>query len=476
MDPTSHGVGQPAEPVDDDLFVAGVNAPIGQDKCKNTSPWHGINSTPVILTNGASGLVLVAYLAKDTKHPNPDPSNNYSQGYFLMALDLQSGAPFWDNPLALTGDYSIGGNPPLTFLPYMHTQRAALTIYVPPNPMAAVVWVLVPFSSRCDYFGHQDEDWQGWILAADINSGDVGALFASSLSPTGNNGCGGIWATAGLSIDDPGSIYAVTGNGVFDGDTKFGCSIVKLGGSSETSSGIGVVAHYTPTDWNDLFGSDEDLGGSSAVLLPPQPMLLHAPSSSIPTPGDFTRNVIVTAGKGGRVYFVPGDLVQDSHELGHAMWRKQIFEAGHDVTGCGITVTAAYYDTGANGRYVYVASAAHGDGDLHHGLVAVKLDDLNGETMLGARIIQFEGPDFVGAPGSPFVSSNGPNDGIVWLVDSHRLSKDDGDPSILRAWDAVTGQLLYHDVVGDGRKFVGLTVVNGKVFVPTAGVVCYGIN
>jgi hypothetical protein len=55
---------------------------------------------------------------------------------------------------------------------------------------------------------------------------------------------------------------------------------------------------------------------------------------------------------------------------------------------------------------------------------------------------QFEGRRLNGAPGTPFVSSNGVKDAVVWVVESNRFADDDGDDSVLHAWNAVTGELL----------------------------------
>jgi hypothetical protein len=67
------------------------------------------------------------------------------------------------------------------------------------------------------------------------------------------------------------------------------------------------------------------------------------------------------------------------------------------------------------------------------------------------------------------VSSNGATNGIVWAVGSFRQEDDDGEDSILRAWDAVTGELLYSSPqtapqkLSNGRKFSSIAVLQGKV-------------
>src|SRR6266852_3590842 len=95
---------------------------------------------------------------------------------------------------------------------------------------------------------------------------------------------------------------------------------------------------------------------------------------------------------------------------------------------------------------------------------------------------QFEGRRLNGAPGTPFVSSNGVKDAVVWVVESNRFEDDDGGDSMLHAWNAVTGELLYSSPrtaaqnLGDGRKFSSIAVVKGKVLVGAASIACYGLK
>jgi hypothetical protein len=276
----------------------------------------------------------------------------------------------------------------------------------------------------------------------------------------------GSGAPPGLSVDDQQNVYAATGNGPFDSARqKWADSVIRL-------QPFGVVdSSYTPIDHDNLFHNDYDLGGASPVLLPPQSLGGQDREGTA-----ITTNVIVTGGKDGRLYFLNGDSLGG---LGHPLWKPGVFPGGIDAYYAGIAITPAYFDAGSAGRFVYACSGGAG---AFKGLVAAHFDDLNGETMLGIRLVQFEGERFTGAPGTPFVSSNGANDGIVWVVDSFRFADDNGDDSVLRAWDAVSGRLLYSSPqtaaqkLGDGRKFVSLCVVKGRVFVPAAGVVCYGLK
>jgi hypothetical protein len=444
-------------------FGAGLN-----DSCPNTSPLHGVNSTPVITREKGLLLVYVCFLAKvDTGSP-ASADNDWNQQYFLQAFTVGTGTPFFRAPFLLSGSYQHPDGATVRFRPYMHTQRGALTFLEGELADGQPGWILVPFGSRCDQFGRaHSEDWQGWIIGVRANTREPGAalLFSSSTNEFHKEGCGGIWGTAGVSVDNAQRMYTVAGNGKWDGREKWADSIIKL---ADLGS---VLDSYTARDWKTLFDSDFDLGSCSAVLLPP----IRTFQSRRET-GVAAVNVVATGAKDGRVYLADADSLGG---LGHALWRQRQFSAGSNLYTDGIGVTPAFLDAGAAGSFLYYCSASD---TSHHGMVALHFDDIEGEGMFGIRVLQFEGSRFNGAPGAPFVSSNGSGDGIVWTVDSFRQQKDDGEDSVLKAWDAVTGELLYSSPqtpaqkLGNGRKFVGLAVLKGKVLVPCASVACYGLK
>src|SRR5262249_46942249 len=84
-------------------------------------------------------------------------------------------------------------------------------------------------------------------------------------------------------------------------------------------------------------------------------------------------------------------------------------------------------------------------------------------------------------PGSPYVTSNGSDDALVWVADRQA----DNNLPIVRAFHAVTGEELYNSERRPGAqdrpswpgcKFCTTVVVDGKLFLGTQkGVVTYGI-
>ena len=89
----------------------------------------------------------------------------------------------------------------------------------------------------------------GWIFAFDCASNAITA----NLATTQGRGAG-IWmAGQGLAADAQGYLYAITGNGDFDGQTQFGESFIKIHyttPSGATPGRLAVVDHWTP--WTDL--------------------------------------------------------------------------------------------------------------------------------------------------------------------------------------------------------------------------------
>ena len=107
-------------------------------------------------------------------------------------------------------------------------------------------------------------------------------------SPDG--GLAGIWHSGGgLAADATGNIYALTGNGSFNGDVggrNFGNSFLKVSPAGT------LLDWFTPFNWSFLNATDEDLGIQNALLIP-------------------NTNLIVGGGKEGVMY------VLDRNNMGH---------------------------------------------------------------------------------------------------------------------------------------------------------------
>ena len=277
---------------------------------------------------------------------------------------------------------------------------------------------------------------------------------------------GGIWGSGGVAADAQGNIFCVTGNGNYNLD-KGGAnvceSILKLApDGDDLRLGTDPANWYVPSNWKQLDAADVDMGGSSPILLPDLP--------NVKTP-----HIVVTCGKDGLVYMANRDSLGG---VGGEIQKQRLFGDPKTTYHSNIKTTPAYFDSGASGRFVYVTGNETGPGG-NAGIVALKLGAQSGKPHMDVAWT-LKKPLY--QSGAPFVSSDGAQGGIVWVIESNKDDGDVGPPGILHAFNAVTGNEIYRsdeiptrDTLEDARKFSCPTVANGRVFVGTHGVVCYGL-
>jgi hypothetical protein len=385
------------------------------------APEIGILSTPVIDLQRSAIYVTAATL------------ENGSVVYRLHALDLLSGAEKLNGPTVISASVKgtgvggvTGGNIP--FDPLWHIQRPALLL--------ANNAVYVAFGSHGDA-----GPWHGWMVG--YNASDLSrrsALFMAS-----PNGWGGaIWQSgSGPAADSTGSVYAISGNGSYDGLTELSESVLKF------NSDLSLSGWATPPNWSVLANNDYDLSAGPALI-----------------PG--THN-IVAGDKYGQLYFIDGDALAPfaSGQSGNA----QIIQG---VQWGGI-FNFALWPTG-NGTNVYLqqqGSSVIGYQIAGGGLNATPI----GETAPTGAAIPYVGMA---------ISANGSQTGtgILWETTGNR--SDPTLPATLHAFDAgnLTDEIWNSDMTGGAdsvgmfAKFANPTVANGKVFVPTwsGALTVYGLR
>src|SRR5262249_11807904 len=370
-------LGQANSALDDDHFNIGLSFNPGfpdfKGPCLNTSPLHGVNGTPVVVRLGGRLVLYVCFMAKvDPAGGHGDFANDWNQAYFLQALDVATGQPSTEfaKPIRLSGSYTHPNGKVVRFRPYMHSQRSGLTFFDSSLGDGPRGWVLTTFSSRCDYFGKEkDEDWQGWVIGVQASARPPEPLlFSTSTNEFHKEGCGGIWGTAGIAVDDQERLYVVSGNGRFDGVENYADSVLKLVDLRA------VLESYTARDWQKMFDNDQDLGSCSAVLLPP-----IALSQDVTGAAPATVNVVATGAQDGRLYLLDADALGG---VGGALWRQKIFSGGQNLYTDGIGITPAFFDAGARGKFLYYCSASDSP---HRGMVAIQFDHLDGEGHFGVR-------------------------------------------------------------------------------------------
>lgn len=392
---------------------------------------HGILSTPVI--DRSTGTLYTCTIR----------SHGLRQQYEVWGLDILTGEvkPGW--PVALDGSY--GG---ARFTPGQVMQRGALSLIKG--------WVYVPFGGRGDI-----PPWRGWLIGVDTKHPNA-PQRAFCTSPVTDGG--GIWSGGGVATDGTDAIYVVTGNGDYDffkNGANLSQSILRLHAKGNSLTFTKQPKDfYTPGNYKFLDDEDEDLGGSSALALPDQP-------------NTGTPHLLFTGGKDGLAYLINRDNLGG---IGGEAQKFRLFGDPNAIYHEGIRATPCYFDAGAAGRFVFVAGDQPGP-DNALGMAALQLVADSPSAPVKMKRVWTLKEGFNG-PSAPYVSSNGPQDGIVWVVETN-----DGDHSNLRAYEALTGKELYNsaranetDHFNGGRRFVSPIVADGRVFVGADGVFCYGLK
>ncbi|MCW3062640.1 MAG: Fibronectin type domain [Capsulimonas sp.] len=390
----------------------------------------GITSTPVIDPN--SGTIYVVAKTKE--------EGKYFQR--LHALSIATGKEMRGSPMTITatipgkGYDAVDGK--VSFGAFLQLQRPGLLL-----------------SKGLIYLGfgaHADRDpFHGWIMAYDAKT----LRQVSVLCTTPDGAQGSIWqAGQGLSADESGSIYAVTGNGTADAQTggrDYGTSILRL---VQQKNDLVIMDWFTPSNFEILNEGDTDLGSSGPLLVP-------------------GTDLLISGGKSGVAYTTKRSNLGHFAEDDKQMIQRFQMGAGH------IHGSPIYYDDPKNGPTVYTWSE-----EDHLKAFSLKDGKLN-----EAPIFQSEVRVPGGMPGGFLsISANGkdPMSGIVWasrpLDDNANWRTVDG---MLEAYDAsdLTHKLWDTQVnaARDGghkfAKFCPPTIVNGKVYLATFSkqVIAFGL-
>jgi hypothetical protein len=232
--------------------------PVQTIDCYQINDKWGVISTGVIDPD-TQRVYLVAWVS-----PDGTPQNGR---YYLYTLNITDGT---QATAAVLLDGTSGGQ---TWSSVMRKQRSAL--------------VMTNIDGRKTIFFASGTIMElgagaaGWILAFDIASSRVTAALATS-----QGAGGGIWMGGqGLAADAQGFLYAVTGNGTFDGVSDFAESILKIqytppAGTSPAA--LKIVGWWTP--YADAARSPAGYPAAataSAARLTSKPAGVSAPSEAL---------------------------------------------------------------------------------------------------------------------------------------------------------------------------------------------------
>ena len=397
-------------------------------------PYEGVTSTPVIDT--ATNTIYVV----STQH-----SSNGST-FRLNALDITTGAQRPGSPVTVqasvagTNQDAVNGVVTLTTA---CIQRAALLL-----------------ENSTVYLGFSGCH-SGWLLGYDAQTLSQTAIFNASPNQNGEGpyaSAGGIWmGSGGPAADVAGNIYAVTGNGPWDGKTSWSDTILKF------NAKLQITDYFTPQDYGYMNCNDADLSAGGLLLLPETTKAL-------------------AGGKTGKLYLIDTNNLGQEHTGDTGATQTLFFESDlvgpytkqcNDVSGAHpatinsyeVFSTAAYFN-----QSVYLGITPTG-ANVPAGIrqFTYSSGTLTPSTYTTASIKQSS----YGT--TPFISANGTSNGIVWMLD-HGTPLQSGTPTAatLRAYDANDlGIELYDsmadtaDTPGYGIKFSSPIVANGKVYFST---------
>jgi hypothetical protein len=401
--------GTPATPLWHVSFLesTATTVPANDVGCPFIAPEIGITPTPVI--DVASGTLYVLARTKETS------GRAWYYVQRLHALDVATGAEKFGGPVEIharvkgTGAGSVLGV--VSFDPLRELPRAGLVL--------ASGQVYLTWGSSCDA-----KPYHGWVMAYDART--LKQTAALNTSPDSNES--GIWQSdMAPAVAADGSVYVVTGNGVFDaakGGRDYGDSVLKLRLKNDEFT---IADVFTPANEDLLRSRDLDLGSGGPVLI-----------------RSGSRTLLAIGGKQGPLHILDAEKLNGEP--------LQVLPVGR-----GIYSAPAYW----NGQLFVL-----GSNDVLKKFAVV--DGKLSPEPVAAGTSSFENP---GA--APLVSSNGNRDGVVWLIETKVWNAyQSTKPSVLHAYDASTLKELYtteqnaaRDRAGVAVRFTVPTVAGGRVYI-----------
>ncbi len=390
-------------------------------------PLVGITGTPVI--DLASGTLYVDVFSREVS-----ATTNYY--HRIHALNITNGFERAYSPVTVTNSVPGKGidsvNGVVTFNARTENQRPGMTL--------AGGMLYAAYGSFAD-----TDPYHGWVMGFKATNLAQSASYVFNVTPNAsvadfgaNAGEGALWMGGnGLCVDASNNLYFVTGNGSFSANTNGGDysdSYVKL----STTNRLAVADYFTPYNQADLATIDADLGSGGTILLPDS-----VGSAAHP-------HLMAGAGKDGVVRLV------DRDNMGHynSANDNQIVQEVPGAIG-GSWSTPAYFN-----NHLYF----QGVGDVMRAFLIT-----NGVIVPTPTSVATTSFNALG--GTPVVSANGTNNGIVWALQSDAFGSD--GPVVLHAYNATnlsqelynSSQNLTRDNPGAAIKMTTPMVVNGKVVV-----------
>jgi len=398
-------------------------------------PYQGITSTPVI--DRSTGTMYVVSAQKTAS----------GNTFRLHALDITNGSEKLSGPTTITASVSgsVANNDTLTT---SCVQRAAL---------------LEAYSNIYIGFGGCPA---GWLLSYSASTLKQEAVWNASPNQTGVGpyaSAGGVWMGSGGPVaGSDGDVYIVTGNGPWDGNTAEGDSVIAF------LPTLKIVDSFTPDAYEFMDCDDADFAAGGLMMIP-------------------GTTDMVAGGKIGRVYLLNSGNLGGEQTNDVGAWDRVWFESDlsppYTSQPC---PNMPSEPTGEISSYEIFGSAAYFNGYVYLGI-----SPTGSNKVAPLRQFAYNATNHTLTPGAytpvaqdqpantrgttPFISSNGNADGIVWMI-NQGVPLQQGTPTAatLYAYDAQNfPDLLYSsatnsaDTAGYAIKFTSPVVADGEVFIST---------
>jgi len=339
-------------------------------------------------------------------------------------------------------EIKTGGWPELTTLkPYNEKGSSALSIATAQDRTSYL------YVTNGGYLGDQG-DYQGHVTAINLSNGTQKVFNTMCSNQTvhfveqpGTPDCSGvqsaIWARSGVVYDPAlNKIFMATGNGTFDpaihdwGDTVFALN------PDGTGSNGNPLDSYTPTDFQHLQDTDEDLGSTAPAILP-------VPANSA------VKNLAVQGGKDALLRLINLDNLSGQGGPGHTGG-----EVGNVISvpqgGVVLTAPAVWVNPSDGTTWVFVANS--------NGISGLKLN----VSASGIPELQQAWTDSAGGT-SPIVVN-----GVLFYA----------TPGEIRALAPLSGAQVWSDNQIGGIHWESPIVVNGMLYITdeSGNLTAYALN
>jgi hypothetical protein len=381
--------------------------------CSDVRPEYGIASTPVIQRTGAGAATIFVVSATE-------PTRFQFQTQ-LHALDLGTGKDI-TTPATIAPSAKIAGGQTISFNPQNQWSRAGLAM--------ANNAITISIGSHCD---NDSGSISGWLLQYSTALAPLTAFH--TIEHSSGLELASVWMSGfAPALDASGNVFAVTGNGEFDGRHDYGESVLSL------SPTLGkVLSTFTPAAYQTLNANDLDFASGGVMLIPP-------------VAGQTAPPLAATMGKDAVLYLL--DQTKLGGEKPNDKGALQAQRIG--TSGSGTRGGPAFFN-GAAGPLVYLQ---------------IDSDVLRAFTLTAgskpALTLAYKGTTQAGYGGStPIVSSNAAaaGTGVVWLIRrSSPLELEAYDASKLGAPIFAAGSGTWSNP--SGNAFLTPLEANGRVYVP----------